>query len=171
MLKTARSVHETGGVFESPGEYPSPEHLTLPLHAAAILLGSGFVALVLRAVSLGSKGIWMDEAYAIHLARLPFATLIEKGPRRRNQHEHREQSEEDAERGDDAEVTVGRNARRQVGQEADDRGARRQTEREHHAGECVPGVASSAAGSDPVTVELIAEEGPAYETLKDCDRA
>ena len=30
---------------------------------------------------------------------------------------------------------------------------------------------AAAAGSDPVTVELIDERGPAYEVLKSCDRA
>ena len=30
---------------------------------------------------------------------------------------------------------------------------------------------AQAAGSEPATVDLIAERGPAYATLKECDRA
>lgn len=62
-----------------PSSASSPKHRIPPDRLIpAILLAAGAIALALRAVSLGSKGIWMDEAYAIHLARLPFATLIEK---------------------------------------------------------------------------------------------
>jgi len=44
----------------------------------AILLATGAVALVLRTVSLGTKGMWLDEAYGVNLVRRPLGALIEQ---------------------------------------------------------------------------------------------
>lgn len=41
----------------------------------------------------------------------------------------------------------------------------------YHDHERIGSELAAAAGSDPDTVALIAEEGPAYDTLKACDRA
>jgi hypothetical protein len=41
----------------------------------------------------------------------------------------------------------------------------------YHDHERIGSELAAASGSDAATVELIAEEGPAYPTLKECDRA
>jgi hypothetical protein len=43
--------------------------------------------------------------------------------------------------------------------------------RAYHDHEHLGAVLAEAAGSEPATVELIDERGPAFETLKSCDRA
>lgn len=43
--------------------------------------------------------------------------------------------------------------------------------RTYHDHERIGAGLARAAGSDPVTVELLDEEGPAYPTLRACDRA
>ncbi len=50
-------------------------------------------------------------------------------------------------------------------------GARTERFRIYHDHEHIGSLLAAQAGSDPVTVELIDERGPAYETLKSCDRA
>ena len=50
-------------------------------------------------------------------------------------------------------------------------GARTERFRIYHDHEHIGSVLADRAGSDPATVELIDERGPAYETLKSCDRA
>lgn len=41
----------------------------------------------------------------------------------------------------------------------------------YHDHERIGSELAAGAGSDPATVDLIAERGPAFPTLKDCDRA
>lgn len=41
----------------------------------------------------------------------------------------------------------------------------------YHDHERIGSELAAAAGSDPATVALIGEDGPAFSTLKDCDRA
>lgn len=43
--------------------------------------------------------------------------------------------------------------------------------RRYHDHEHIGSVLAAGAGSDPATVELIDERGPAYEQLRECDRA
>lgn len=50
-------------------------------------------------------------------------------------------------------------------------GPRTERFRLYHDHEHIGAVLAEAAGSDPATVELIDERGPAFETLKLCDRA
>jgi len=50
-------------------------------------------------------------------------------------------------------------------------GPRTERFRIYHDHERIGSELAAAAGSDPATVELIDERGPAYETLHDCDRA
>ncbi len=50
-------------------------------------------------------------------------------------------------------------------------GRRTERFRRYHDHEHVGAELAEAAGSEPATVELIDERGPAYRTLKDCDRA
>jgi hypothetical protein len=50
-------------------------------------------------------------------------------------------------------------------------GARTERFRMYHDHEHIGSLIAEEAGSDPATVELIDERGPAYETLKECDRA
>ncbi len=50
-------------------------------------------------------------------------------------------------------------------------GGRTERFRLYHDHEHIGSVLAERAGSDPATVELIDERGPAYETLKLCDRA
>lgn len=50
-------------------------------------------------------------------------------------------------------------------------GSRTERFRAYHDHEHIGSVLADAAGSDPATVELIDERGPAYETLRACDRA
>ncbi len=50
-------------------------------------------------------------------------------------------------------------------------GGRTERFRTYHDHEYVGSQLAAAAGSDPATVELIDERGPAYDTLKLCDRA
>jgi hypothetical protein len=50
-------------------------------------------------------------------------------------------------------------------------GPRNDRFRRYHDHEHIGSLLAEAAGSEPVTVELIDERGPAYETLKLCDRA
>ena len=50
-------------------------------------------------------------------------------------------------------------------------GGRTERFRLYHDHESIGARLAEAAGSDPVTVELIDEQGPAYAILKDCDRA
>ena len=50
-------------------------------------------------------------------------------------------------------------------------GRRTERFRAYHDHERIGAEMAAAAGSDPATVELIAEEGPAYPTLKRCDHA
>lgn len=50
-------------------------------------------------------------------------------------------------------------------------GARTEAFRRYHDHEHIGAVLAAAAGSDPDTVDLIDETGPAYETLRQCDRA
>lgn len=50
-------------------------------------------------------------------------------------------------------------------------GARTQRFRIYHDHEHIGAVLAHGAGSEAATVELIDQEGPAYETLKQCDRA
>ena len=50
-------------------------------------------------------------------------------------------------------------------------GGRTERFRLYHDHEHIGSLLAEAAGSDPATVELIDERGPAYETLKSCDRA
>lgn len=50
-------------------------------------------------------------------------------------------------------------------------GPRTERFRRYHDHEHVGAVLAELAGSDPATVELIDERGPAYETLRACDRA
>lgn len=50
-------------------------------------------------------------------------------------------------------------------------GPRTERFRVYHDHERIGSELAAAAGSDPATVELIDERGPAYETLHDCDRA
>jgi hypothetical protein len=50
-------------------------------------------------------------------------------------------------------------------------GGRTERFRLYHDHEHIGSVLAERAGSDPATVELIDERGPAYETLRDCDRA
>ena len=41
----------------------------------------------------------------------------------------------------------------------------------YHDHERIGAELAAAVGSDPATVELIGEQGPAYATLQSCDRA
>ena len=41
----------------------------------------------------------------------------------------------------------------------------------YHDHEAIGARLVEAAGSHPATIDLVAEHGPAYETLKSCDRA
>ncbi len=50
-------------------------------------------------------------------------------------------------------------------------GGRTERFRLYHDHEHIGSVLAERAGSDPTTVELIDERGPAYDTLKLCDRA
>ena len=50
-------------------------------------------------------------------------------------------------------------------------GRRTERFRIYHDHEHIGSVLAHAAGSDPATVALIDERGPAYETLRACDRA
>jgi hypothetical protein len=50
-------------------------------------------------------------------------------------------------------------------------GPRTERFRRYHDHEHIGSVLAERAGSDPVTVDLIAERGPAYPVLKQCDRA
>jgi hypothetical protein len=50
-------------------------------------------------------------------------------------------------------------------------GPRGERFRRYHDHEHLGALLAERAGSDPTTVELIDERGPAYATLKDCDRA
>lgn len=50
-------------------------------------------------------------------------------------------------------------------------GARTDRFRSYHDHERIGAELAAAVGSDPATVALIAEQGPAYETLRACDRA
>lgn len=50
-------------------------------------------------------------------------------------------------------------------------GRRTERFRLYHDHEHIGSLLAEAAGSDPATVDLIDERGPAYETLKSCDRA
>lgn len=50
-------------------------------------------------------------------------------------------------------------------------GGRTERFRCYHDHEHIGSLLAEAAGSDPATVELIDERGPAYETLRVCDRA
>lgn len=50
-------------------------------------------------------------------------------------------------------------------------GGRTERFRAYHDHEHIGSQLAEAAGSDPATVELIDERGPAYDTLKLCDRA
>jgi hypothetical protein len=50
-------------------------------------------------------------------------------------------------------------------------GGRTDRFRRYHDHEHIGSILAAEAGSDPATVELIDERGPAYETLKSCDRA
>lgn len=50
-------------------------------------------------------------------------------------------------------------------------GPRTERFRTYHDHEHLGSVLAARAGSDPVTVDLIDERGPAYETLRACDRA
>ena len=50
-------------------------------------------------------------------------------------------------------------------------GRRTESFRRYHDHEHLGALLAEHAGSDPVTVELIDEGGPAYETLRRCDRA
>ena len=50
-------------------------------------------------------------------------------------------------------------------------GGRTRRFRLYHDHESIGARLAQAAGSDPSTVELIDEQGPAYATLRDCDRA
>lgn len=50
-------------------------------------------------------------------------------------------------------------------------GGRTERFRLYHDHEHIGSVLAAEAGSDQATVELIDERGPAYPTLKDCDRA
>jgi hypothetical protein len=43
--------------------------------------------------------------------------------------------------------------------------------RRYHDHEHIGSLLAQTAGSEPATVELIDERGPAYDTLKLCDRA
>jgi hypothetical protein len=50
-------------------------------------------------------------------------------------------------------------------------GGRTQRFRIYHDHEHIGAVLAHGVGSQPATVELIDQQGPAYETLKQCDRA
>lgn len=50
-------------------------------------------------------------------------------------------------------------------------GGRTERFRTYQDHEHIGAMLAEAAGSDPATVELIDERGPAYATLRDCDRA
>lgn len=50
-------------------------------------------------------------------------------------------------------------------------GRRTERFRAYHDHERIGAEMAAAAGSDPVTVELIAEQGPAYPVLRSCDHA
>lgn len=50
-------------------------------------------------------------------------------------------------------------------------GSRTERFRRYHDHEHIGAVLAAGAGSEPATVELIDERGPAYETLTACDRA
>lgn len=50
-------------------------------------------------------------------------------------------------------------------------GPRTERFRAYHDHEHIGSVLAAAAGSDPATIELIAERGPAFETLQSCDHA
>lgn len=50
-------------------------------------------------------------------------------------------------------------------------GGRTQRFRIYHDHEHIGAVLAHGAGSEPATVELIDQEGPAYEALRQCDRA
>lgn len=50
-------------------------------------------------------------------------------------------------------------------------GGRTERFRTYHDHEHIGSLLAERAGSDPVTVELIDERGPAYDTLRLCDRA
>jgi len=50
-------------------------------------------------------------------------------------------------------------------------GSRTERFRLYHDHEHIGSLLADVAGSDPATVELIDERGPAYATLKSCDRA
>ncbi len=41
-------------------------------------LGVGAIAIALRIPELSSKGLWLDEAYSVLAARLPFMEMLEK---------------------------------------------------------------------------------------------
>jgi len=48
------------------------------LWAYVFFLGVGAVAIALRTPELSSKGLWLDEAYSVLVARLPFMEMLEK---------------------------------------------------------------------------------------------
>lgn len=50
-------------------------------------------------------------------------------------------------------------------------GPRTDSFRRYHDHEHIGALMAEQAGSDPATVDLIDERGPAYDTLHDCDRA
>lgn len=50
-------------------------------------------------------------------------------------------------------------------------GRRTERFRRYHDHEHIGAMLAEAVGSDPVTVELVDERGPAFDTLKLCDRA
>lgn len=50
-------------------------------------------------------------------------------------------------------------------------GRRTERFRLYHDHEHIGSLLAAAAGSDPATIELIDERGPAYDTLESCDRA
>jgi len=48
------------------------------LLAVVFFLGVGVLAIALRIPELSSKGLWLDEAYSVVVARLPFLEMLEK---------------------------------------------------------------------------------------------
>ncbi|MCA9245508.1 MAG: ABC transporter substrate-binding protein [Planctomycetales bacterium] len=72
LLKAAKLVHDGGGTFEKPGEYPSPHHLTLPLHPAAKRYFEAGPSLLFRYLPF-PLAAWLDQ---MKFLLLPLFTLM-----------------------------------------------------------------------------------------------
>ena len=72
LLKTAKAVHESGGIFEEPAQYPSALHLSLPIHSAAKRYFDSGPSLLFRYLPF-PLAAWLDQ---MKFLLLPLGTLI-----------------------------------------------------------------------------------------------